>query len=203
MMVSGEASWSFWYNVRLEGFFMYLPNVFKVAFLLFRCGRSSISAMKSWRGTVMSTRRRWTSLSTSPSRKRNSWNEKLNWTRRIRSVYRSDLFEMQQQHKRARSRMAREMCEKHQHLRHINSGTFIEMSIPGTKVALLNFLHDICITHWTNWNRRFARPWECSQSGGWNPKIFLHENTSQFPEENIYFVLSSRLATFPWCARGL
>ena len=34
-------------------------------------------------------------------------------------------------------------------------------------------------------------------------RFFLHENRSQFPEEKIYFVLSSRLAAFPWCARGL
>ena len=158
--------------------------------------------MKSWRGTVMSTRRRWTSLSTSPSRKRNSWNEKLNWTRRIRSVYRSDLFEMQQQHKRARSRMAREMCEKHQQLRHINSGTFIEMSIPGTKVALLNFLHNICITHWTNWNRPLASPWECSQSGGWNKNIFFTWEYISIPGREHLFCFVLQIGYIPMMCKG-
>ena len=33
--------------------------------------------------------------------------------------------------------------------------------------------------------------------------FFLHENISQFPEAKICFVLSSRLAAFPLCARGL
>ena len=32
-----------------------------------------------------------------------------------------------------------------------------------------------------------ARPWECSQSGGQDNNIFLHENRSQFPEEKILF----------------
>ena len=53
------------------------------------------------------------------------------------------------------------------------------------------------------YNRPLACPWKCSQSGGQNNKICLHENRSQFPKEKLYFVLSSRLATFPSCVRGL
>ena len=45
--------------------------------------------------------------------------------------------------------------------------------------------------------RPLARPWECDQSEGQNNKIFLHENRSQFQEENISFVLPPRLAAFP------
>ena len=41
-----------------------------------------------------------------------------------------------------------------------------------------------------------ARPWECYQSRGQNNsfRFYLHENISQFLEEKICFVLSSRLA---------
>ena len=48
-----------------------------------------------------------------------------------------------------------------------------------------------------------AHLWECSQSGDRKIRFFLHNNRSQFPEEKIAFFLSSRLAAFSWCARGI
>ena len=51
--------------------------------------------------------------------------------------------------------------------------------------------------------RPLAGPWECSQSvEDRTIRFFLHEDRSQFPEEKIYFVLSSRLAAFLWCTKG-
>ena len=47
-----------------------------------------------------------------------------------------------------------------------------------------------------------ASPWKCSQFGGQNNKIVLHENRSQFPEAKISFVLFSRLAAFPQTSKG-
>lgn len=44
------------------------------------CSVSWSSATQSWRSTVMSTRKLWTSLSTSPSRRKSSSSVRMSWT---------------------------------------------------------------------------------------------------------------------------